>query len=271
MKIFDPHRKRKFTVREVHRFTGKLSSIQHVRDILADEFEEEVPASNTKYNLGYFEGKYQTKRWLASAEDFKMMYTRYLPGSEIFLWCDGREADSEDTNGKGAETRKSANEGTVNKRKEREEELDSIFRKLQEKHDDAYSVPQLRLWARMIVSGTHDDLENPPRVPMIVGHPLAKRPKHDESMTSAITSAATAIASALSPHPSNVPATPQHVSSSMPPPLVGISPGKAADIRMKNLEQLRYTQQLMEDGILTPEEFVEQKKIILKSLRGLNV
>ena len=68
-----------------------------------------------------------------------------------------------------AESRKSANDSAVTKRQAREEEIDSIFRQLQESHDDAYSVPQLRLWARMVISGTHDDLETPPRVPMIVG------------------------------------------------------------------------------------------------------
>ena len=31
------------------------------------------------------------------------------------------------------------------------------------------SVPQLRLWARMVVTGIHDDLEEPPQVPMITG------------------------------------------------------------------------------------------------------
>ena len=50
-----------------------------------------------------------------------------------------------------AESRKSANDSAVTKRQAREEEIDSIFRQLQESHDDAYSVPQLRLWARMVI------------------------------------------------------------------------------------------------------------------------
>ena len=50
----------------------------------------------------------------------------------------------------------------------------------------------------------------------------------------------------------------------------GISPAKVADVRMKNLEQLKFLQQLYEDGILSHAEFIEQKGIILDSLRKLN-
>ena len=180
-----------------------------------------------------------------------MMYRRYPSGSEVFLWCEGCADPLED---RLAEGRKSGNDSVVNKRQARDEEIDTIFRQLQETHDDTYSVPQLRLWARMVISGTHDDLDNPPQVPMIIGAPLPKRPKQDkqESMTTAITTAVTAFANAISPQPSYN-AT---LSSSTS---MGISPIKSADVRMKLLEHLRYLQQLLEDGILTLEEFMEQK------------
>ena len=58
----------------------------------------------------------------------------------------------------------------LSRRAEMEEELEDVFQKLKDKHGDKhYSGPQLRLWARMIVSKTHDDLNNPPKVPMITG------------------------------------------------------------------------------------------------------
>ena len=40
------------------------------------------------------------------------------------------------------------------------------------------------------------------------------------------------------------------------------------DLRMKNFEQLRYLHSLYADGILTEEEFMEQKQSILDSLRN---
>ena len=50
---------------------------------------------------------------------------------------------------------------------------------------------------------------------------------------------------------------------------VTCSPNKVADIRMKNIEQLRSLQRLREDGILTEEEFLTQKQIVLRSLTNL--
>ena len=48
-----------------------------------------------------------------------------------------------------------------------------------------------------------------------------------------------------------------------------VSPGKAVELRMKNFEQLRYLQQLFEDGILSDTEYTEQKRSILSFLRKL--
>jgi len=48
---------------------------------------------------------------------------------------------------------------------------------------------------------------------------------------------------------------------------LGVSPGKAVDLRMKNLQQLCYLQSLYEDNILSDQELAEQKQIVLESLR----
>ena len=50
---------------------------------------------------------------------------------------------------------------------------------------------------------------------------------------------------------------------------LGIAPKKSADLRMKNLQQLQYLQQLHDDNILSDTEFLEQKGIILDALRKL--
>jgi len=50
---------------------------------------------------------------------------------------------------------------------------------------------------------------------------------------------------------------------------VGTSPIQSTDLHMKNFEQLRYLQSLYNDGILTEDEYMEQKKSILNSLRKL--
>ena len=86
----------------------------------------------------------------------------------------------------------------------------------------------------MIVSRTHDDLEEPPRVPMITG--LVPKRQKKETLSDALAGTATAFVKAFH----STPTTPV---SNTPASSVGISPGKTADIRIKNLQQLRFLQQ----------------------------
>ena len=269
VKIFNPTKKRDFVVRQLHHFNGKFTCIQHVKEILVKEYKSEIPDNMT--NVGYFEGRSHTKRWIATQEDLTAMYARFSPGNEIFLWCIGKEEEEEELSHQHGVKRKS--DGAVNKRQAREDELDSIYDRLKEKHGDMYSTPQYRLWARMIICGTHDDLDTPPQVPMIVGAPLPKRPKQ-ESLTSALVDAATAFANVISPtscssnaESSTEPSTPKIPGRGIS--RTGVSPGRVADVRMKNLEQLRFMQNLLDDGILSTEEFDEQKQLILNTLRKL--
>ena len=80
---------------------------------------------------------------------------------------------------------------------------------------------------------------------MIIG--IGKRSQPKESLSDASSSAATAIVKVLSPIPA-------HTKTQMT-----MSPGKKLELRMKNLERLRQLQQLLEDGILSQEEFASKK------------
>ena len=85
-------------------------------------------------------------------------------------------------------------------RHEKEEEIDEIFEQLSEEHSESYTVPQLRLWARMIKSGTYDDYHEPPKVPLITGKVYGNQNKREkDSMATAFASAADAIAKAFTP------------------------------------------------------------------------
>ena len=52
-----------------------------------DEFVEHVPSTAT-FDVGYFEGKQQSKIWLVTSEDMEKRYELHLKGSEV-LWCNG--------------------------------------------------------------------------------------------------------------------------------------------------------------------------------------
>ena len=74
---------------------------------------------------------------------------------------------------------------------------------------------------------------------------------------------------------SNVKAQNSVVINAQTPPksgttIIGISPGRATDLRMRKLKELRELQTLLEQNILNEDEFAEQKAIVLESLRKLN-
>ena len=94
---------------------------------------------------------------------------------------------------------------------------------------------------------------------MITG--LVPKRQKQETLSDALAGAATAFVKAFH-------STATASISNTPASSVGISPGKTADIRMKNLQQLRFLQQLMEDRIIS-EEFLEQKNNILETLHNL--
>ena len=264
VKVINPVKRSKFVVRQLHHFSGKFKSVHEVRSVLCAELNDVLPEEDSDFSVGYFEGRHQMKRWLVTSEDLNKLYQLYEDG-EVFLWCDGKEETVDKNSDEETAKRKNRKlESAVRAKHSREEDLDSIYRELQEKHGSLYSGPQLRLWARMITAGTHDDKEDPPKVPMITGV-VPKRQKQD-TLSDALAGAATAFAKAFGGTPVQ---SPTPISSLPPTPSVGISPGKAADIRMKNLQQLRFLQNLMEDRIISEQEFLEQKRIILDTLRNI--
>ena len=95
----------------------------------------------------------------------------------------------------------------------------------------------------MIGSGIH---ETSPQVPLITGA-TPKRQKKDP-LFDALVHAVTAFAKTFTPKPSTPEKSAGQVSN-------GISPAKTAEVRIKNLEQFKYLQQLYEDGTLTHDEF----------------
>lgn len=95
--------------------------------------------------------------------------------------------------------------------------------------------------------------------------PQPKR-KHKESLAEAITEGVVALSKAF-----GSPSTPPNPKGTLSSGPLGLYPAKSIDLRMKNLEQLRYLQHLFEDNILTEDEFMEQKRSIIDSLREVSM
>lgn len=246
-----------------------------------DEFSEYVPAT-TEFQVGYFSGRQSTKYWLMCQADLDQMNDVLKTGTtnrKLMLWCDGRKNVLESGPSTNSRKRSNATEPPPSKRQQIEDEVQEIFSQLKDKHGSKYSVPQLRLWARMVASKNHESLDNPPDIPVFSGP--GDLPKKKTSLTDAITGAAMTLANAVrspditctqnnnqavivSPSSSPTRATSKNQAEN-----VGISPGRVSELRMKKLHELRELQSLLEQNILTQQEFQEQKQLVLDSLRKL--
>ena len=168
-------------VRQVHKLKKKVPSITQLKANLIDEFSDEIP-NTLDFELGWCEGS--SRKWLVVPEDLAQMYAT-CGGTEISLWCDVSPSKK----------RKRSESGL---RKENDDEVDSIYEELLSQHSDNYTKPQLKLWARMIKCGTHDDYTNPPHVPLITG---TTPKRHKPDLSESFRDAAVAVAKAFSPPP----------------------------------------------------------------------
>ena len=191
------------------------------------------------------------------------------------LWCDGqkvratltsyRRRRDQESDGDEDEEPEICTKSWKKKTKtavqeEREEKVQSILRKLKEKHGTLYTPMQCRIWSEMIVGGIHTSLEDPPTSSMFARAGSGKKKEEgNKSMAEALTQAAVAISSALSPRPS--------VSSVSPSHRMGHSPSKMIDSRSKCYKQLSDLNNLKLSGVLTDDEYAEEKESVLSMLR----
>ena len=274
MKILNPHRKRDIIIRDMRKFNGQFKSIIEMKVKLLDEFQEHMPPIMT-FGIGYFSGRPSVKHWIFTEEDLNMMY-KNCPNCDIMLWCDGRSEASETSK------KKQRLDTFVSKREEKEQKVEELAKELQELNSGNLDLNevQYRLWARMICTGIHSSKETPPQVPMITGiTPKGKRRVDDERKTlqDSIVSTAAAVVKAVNSGSTLIQSPTIHQTTqqdhSTPKRThgmqLGMSPGKAADIRTKSFGQLTVLKQLYDDNVLTQCEFEEQKSVILSDLKKL--
>lgn len=149
-------------MRQLHGFTGKFTTIKHLRDVLQSELGDVLPLH---YSIGYYEGRHHSKKWLTTDQDIIAM-NRKIPSGDVYMWCNAENIS--DQNADTGTRERSPVRSRCGRREEKEKELDEIFQDLKTRHGDSYSGPQLRLWARMISNGVYEDKDEPPRVPMII-------------------------------------------------------------------------------------------------------
>ena len=264
MKIINPAKKSEAMLRQLHHFDTKFASAMAIRIKLIENFKELVPDS-VSFEAGYYEGSKHAKVWVVTDDDVGGMYKKYPNGGEITLWCEGRGGDKEASK----KRKRDKEEAATSWREENEDDVRENLEILKEKYAKTgqYNMTQLHLWARMVVSGQHSSLEKAPDN-QAFGGTVAKKSRRsyiEEAVSGAVSGAAATFASAFNPkRPDSEPDhAPTHSSST------SLSLGKVLELRMKNMEQLRYLQNLRTDNILSEEEYSEQKQAILAALKKL--
>ena len=220
-------------------------------DKIRVSFNNYLPS--TTFDVGYIAKRGNGKRWILKEADLQSMYKQFDVCDTITLFCEYSQPSSSSPT--DTRKRKSAYD-------DHELEVKRIALDLSKNHSDKYNEQQLRLWARMVVNGQHSDLEEPPNIPLLTG--TSKKNPKKESITDALTGAATAFAKALSSPNTN---TNVCTSTNTGP---DISPQSKAQLRGMYISQLKDLQTLRESGVLTDEEFKEQKDMALESIRKMN-
>ena len=267
MKVI-PKLKKDFRIISWHGVSEKFDSLIQLKLKLLGNLGEHLPPVSEidLFEVGYLEGRRQTKRWIVSDADIIEMYTN-APNEEheILLWCDGK-----DVSRKRKPANDAINEEPAAKRSSNshEEAIEEIAQELEGIHGEKYVYRQYKLWARMIENKQHKDKNTPPNMPMIMGKPVKK---DEKDLNECISDCVVAITNALG----GKSATPTHTYQSVPsegtiPKLAdGISPGKKVNLRSQYLSQLKTLQALRDDGVLTNEEFCEEKISVLNTLKTM--
>ena len=140
-----------------HNVHDNFNCPQTLKDKLYETFEDKLPSA-TALEIGYFDRRGSTKRWIEDKEDLDAMYRAFPPGEEITLWVHERLPEEPVTkSGKKRKRCHSAEEISCSSSKHtnKEDSIDAVILQLQELYKDKYSGPQLRLWARLKVNGQH--------------------------------------------------------------------------------------------------------------------
>ena len=257
VKILNPEYKSKFVTKIWHNVCERFDSPDMLKERLVKSFEDKLPPLSS-LDIGYFERRGSAKRWIEDQEDLDAMYRAFTSGDEITLWVHGRVSDTNVVK-TGKKRRRDEIEDTSSKRADKESQIDAVVQQLREVHNEGYSGPQLRLWARMKVNGQHDSMDTPPSIPLFSGVTPGKA-ANSNSLNEALTSAATAVVKVLKgiPDPSQ-----QATSSTM-------SPSKRAHVTGAYLDHLDKLKSLLESGVLSQQEFEEQKGFVLGNMRSIN-
>ena len=247
LKIFNPANKKDYklcTVRGVS--PDIIDTPDKLKDVLVTQYGELLPEVD-RIELGYL---IQSKKmWINNRLDLIDAWDLVRKGERITFWSVGvTELDKSGVNQRKrsndhAEESANVNEPTTKRKKTTNSEqkkalVEDFELKLQEKHKDKYTRFQIKLWAEMLSTGVHSDLDNPPAASMFGRDKHAKRqsePSGNDTVVSQMMAVMNTLCQAKTPKPE----TRKKLSPDF-------SPVKRAELRGTYLKQLSELRQLLD-------------------------
>ena len=201
----------------------------------------------SKVEWGYVEpghGMKGKKIWLYTDGDLRKMYEGYGGKPTIRLWAYTsvtRKEPSKPEKKKAKLLKEDSSKVPTKKASKfdnRQDEVDSIYEDLEERHTGNFSKEQLRTWAYMIRMKTHASYEVPPQKAFFTGH---KRQERDSSP----------------------PESKRHTPSTT----VTVSPARKVNMHSELIDQLQKWHQLLDLNVITETEYDELKEKIMLDIQ----
>ena len=276
IKVLNPSNKRDgktHTLRNI--LQEDLDSPNKIKNVIFSQCGEEVVPLPQDMEIGYFHGS--SKFWINNRLDVSDAWKLVSEGEKVTLWCTGvdrscskkRALNEESQAGHSSESTKKQK---MSKQEERRATTEEYLAKLKDKHADKFTQFQFKLWAEMLTSGVHTDIDVPPAASMFGRE--SKKGRAPESVSTDLSAAVVDMVSVVSTLSQALSTSAQTQlnrlqTSCSRPSLATWSPLKRAELRSMYLKQMTELRQLYDSGILSEEEYVEQRVELVDLLRQL--
>ena len=214
-------------------------SADDLRHQLCSSFPDKI-ANPDKLEFGYISpghGARGKQRWIADDADLEDMYAEYGKGKkEVMLWfyatdsSVSRSRSRSPVRRKFPSSQKQGEKKTGGNYQNKLEEVESILKKLKEKHADRYPEEKLRAWAHLINMQKHVSYDDPPNLPF-----FRKGLKSSDDASGTTTKA--------------------------------ISPGKKLQMRTQCIDQLDKAHSLLEKGGISQTQYNDLQEKILSDMK----
>ena len=270
LKVINPTNKKEFQLYTVRSVSPEMfDSPDKVKAVIQDQYGDLLPPTE-KMDVGYFsQGK---KLWIKNRLDVNDVWKSVERGERVTLWTMGlvdapveehhgaKRKHDDDTTTEKPSKKKSRNMVAADERKAL---ADDFEQKLEEKHRDKnYSRFQIKIWAEALASNQHTDMECPPAYAMFGRERKCTKDSGsvNETVMNGMLNVVNTLCQAI-----QSPLNSREISRKQ----ATLSPVKKAELRGTYLKQLSELHQLHDAGILSEDEYEEQRMELIVAMRNL--